>query len=349
MPGVTRPACLRRLVAIGALAAVACWGDPVRADSRAELEKARASFLARNWEDAEVRLRALLDPKSGLRERALISQARMYLGASLLAQGKDAEAKEVFEKLVLDDPTYEPDPLSFPADAINTYIDVRSSLLEQIRAATQEAARLAAERKAREEAEREAQRIWFEKVKAQAAEEKITVRHSRLVACLPFGAGQFQNGDTVLGAMFLGTQVAAVAGTAVTYAMYSYARRREAEELYGENQLSEQWHQRAEEIRLANLGFAGSFLALAVAGIVQANIAFVPEKAEKKKRDLPPLEIPSRRSELERGHAALASDARGDRRPGLVSRSSIAPVVSALPGRDGSPGGVFVGVSGLLF
>jgi tetratricopeptide (TPR) repeat protein len=338
-------------VAIGAIASIACLAGPAHADSRAELEKARASFLARHWQDAEERLRALLDdPKSGLKERALISQARMYLGASLLAQGKKDEAKEVFEKLVLDDPTYEPDPLSFPADAINTYIDVRSSLLEQIRTATQTAARLAAERKAREEAEREAQRIWLEKVKAQAAEEKITVRHSRLVAFLPLGAGQFQNGQPVLGWTFLGTQVAALAGTAVTWGMYSYARHREAEELNGDNQLSEQWHQRAEEIRLANLGFTGAFLVLAAAGIVQANLAFVPESAEKKKRDLPPLELPPRRSELERGRAPLEPDARGDdRRPALVSRSSIAPSVSALPGRDGSPGGVFVGVRGLLF
>src|SRR5262249_8084311 len=159
--------------------------------------------------DAEERLLTLLDPKSGLKERSLISQARMYLGASLLAQGKKDEAKDTFEKLVLDDPTFEPDPLSFPSDAINTFIDVRSSLLEQIRNAQQTAARLAAEKKAREEAEREKQRVWLEKVKAQAAEEKITVRHSRIVASLPFGAGQFQNGQPWLGWAFLGTEVAA--------------------------------------------------------------------------------------------------------------------------------------------
>ena len=35
-------------------------------------------------------------------------------------------------------------------------------------------------------------RLGVELVKAQAQEEKITVRNSRLVACLPFGAGQFQ-------------------------------------------------------------------------------------------------------------------------------------------------------------
>lgn len=314
-------------------------GSPARADARAELEKARASFLARNWADAEERLRVILDPKSGLKERSLISQARMYLGASLLLQGKKDDATDVFEKLVLDDPTFEPDPLSFPSEAINTFIDVRSSLLEQIRNAQQTAARLAAEKKAREVAEREAQRVWLEKVKAQASEEKITVRHNRVVASLPFGAGQFQNGQPALGWVFLGTEVAAVAGTAVTYGMYLYARSRENEELRrpgGDvNRLVSQYHQRAEDLRIVNLGFAGAFVAIAAIGIVQAHLAFVPETAEKKKRELPPLGLrPSSSRETARTALPL---------------SGIAPIVSPLTGTDGTPNGVFLGVSGLAF
>jgi tetratricopeptide (TPR) repeat protein len=295
-----------------------------RADSRAELEKARASFLARNWTEAEDRLRTLLDPnsKNGLKERPLISQARMYLGATMLVQGRKDEAKEAFEKLVLDDPTFEPDPLSFPGEAINTFIDVRGSLLEQIKAATQNAARLAAEKKAKEEAEREAQRVWLEKVKAQAGEEKITVRHSRIVASLPFGVGQFQNGQQIAGFFFLSTEVLSLAGTVVTYAMFRYARDREAEELSGFNQLSAQWHQRAEDLRLVNLGFAGGFLLLTAAGILQANLAYVPEAAETKKRDLPPL-----------GGGARSAKA-----------FRVMPMAAPLPG-----GGGFVGVQGFAF
>jgi len=304
---------LRALV--GAL--VVCFATRTAfADARAELEKARASFLARNWSDAEERLRALLDPRTGtLKERPLISQARMYLGATLLSLGKKEEAKETFEKLVLDDPTFDPDPLSFPSEAINTFIDVRSSLLEQIKTASQNAARLAEERRAREEAEREAQRIWLERVKAQAAEEKITVRNSRIVASLPFGAGQFQNGQPLLGGVLLGAQAVAVGGTIVTYAMYRYARERENAELSGTDRLAPQWHQRAEDLRIANLGFAIGLVGTAALGIVQAHVAFVPERAEKKPRPLPP-----------------------------VPRVGLAPTVSLLPGR-----GLFVGVQGLTF
>jgi hypothetical protein len=312
----------RPLLALAAFVTLTVASGHSFADGRAELEKARASFLARNWADAEERLRVLLDPNTGLKERALISEARMYLGASLLIRGKRDEAKETFEKLVLDDPGFEPDPLSFPGDAINTFIDVRSSLLEQIKTAMQNAARLAAERRAREDAEREAQRVWLEKVKAQAAEEKITVRHNRIVASLPFGAGQFQNRQPVLGFVLLGAQVAAIAGTGVTWLMYRYARERENEVSIGPNRdgfgdtngLAAQYHQNADDLRIVNLSFVAAFGAIAGIGILQAHLAYVPETAEKKPRALPAV------GRLDAPHRW------------------VIPILSPLPGRDGGWG-----------
>jgi tetratricopeptide (TPR) repeat protein len=260
------------------------------ADPRADFEKARAAFTARNWTEAEDKFRTLLDARSGLKERSLISQSRMYLGAALLQQGKKDEAKEVFEKLAVEDPTFELDPLSYPGPAIDMYIDVRSSMLEQIRIDQQNKAQLAKEKKAAEEAERAAQREWLEKVKKQAAEEKITVKHSRLIAALPFGIGQFQNRDPVLGWIFLGAEVAAITGTAITFGMYNYARGRADEEKNGSNQLTPQWLNRAEDIRVVNLGFTIGLIGAAAVGITQAQIAFTPEAAVTKPRDLPPLE-----------------------------------------------------------
>lgn len=281
---------LRRGLA-GLLFGVLTFGaTPAFADGRAELEKARASYLARNWSEAEERARALVDPASGLKDRALVSQARMILGAALIAQGKKDAAVEVFEKLVLDDSTFEPDPLSYPSDVINSFIDTRAQLAERIKNQAVTLAKLEAERKAREEAEREKQRRWLELVKAQAQEEKITVRNSRLVACLPFGVGQFQNEQPVLGWIFLGTEAALVVGTAITLPMHSYARSRR--EHYVDTQdldLAVQWDQRADQIQVANLILVGSFAAVAGVGILQANINFQPTRDERKKRDLPPV------------------------------------------------------------
>jgi hypothetical protein len=287
------------------------------ADGRAELEKARAAYLARNYVEAEERLRALVDPKTGLREPGLLSQARMNLGAVLLAQGKKEAAQEVFERLILEDSSYEPDPLSFPGEVINMFIDIRAQLRERIKAAAENAARLEAERRAREAAEKKAREEWQKKVEKMASEEIITSRHSRLVACLPFGAGQFQNGQPVLGWILLGTQAAAVAGTLVTWPMYRYARTRQKEEIdppnFDKDGKAAGYQQRADDLEVANWIFAGSFVAIAAVGIVQANLVFKSETTEVKKRDLPAV-------------------------------SKITPTITATPG-----GGVFVGLTGATF
>jgi len=280
----------RSILAASAFAALTLVAGVARADPRAELEKGRAAYLARNWTEAEERLRVLVDPASGPKDRGIVSQARMYLGASLLSQGKKDAAADVFEKLVLEDPMFEPDPLSFPGEVVNTFIDTRAELAERIKNAAITAAKLESERKAREEAEREKQRIWFEKVKAQAQDEKITVRNSRLVASLPFGAGQFQNRQPVLGWTFLAVESALAIGTVITLPMYLYARDREsALRDVNDVRTADQWHERADDIQIANLGLAGAFAAVAVVGIVQANVAFTPEREERKTRELPPL------------------------------------------------------------
>src|SRR5262249_30143450 len=154
------------------------------------------------------------------------------------------------------DSNFEPDPLGFPGDAIDLFIDVRSAMLEQIKIAQLTQARLAAEKKARDDAEREAQRVWMEKVKAQAGEEAITVKPSRVVAAIPFGVGQFQNNQPLLGWIFLGGEVAALAGTVVTFGMERYANNRK-NETYGDGTgRSPQWQNRAIDIQTANFGIA---------------------------------------------------------------------------------------------
>jgi tetratricopeptide (TPR) repeat protein len=300
---------LRRLTFAAVFAVVALGGRAASAQGRVDVEKARAAYLARNYAEAEERLRPLVDPKTGLKELSLLSQARMVLGAVLLAQGKREPAIEVFEKMILGDPAFEPDPLSFSSDVINTFFDVRAQLQEKIRQAAQDSARLEAERRARAEEERRKQEDWLATVKQMAQEEKITVRNSRLVAFLPLGVGQFQNRDPVLGWTFLVSEAALVVGMGITIPMYAYHRDR-AEEVARANDFrtAQLYQDRADNIRTVNLSFVGAFAAIAITGVVQANLTYVPEVVETKKRELPPV-------------------------------SSIKPVISPL----------FVGVSGTLF
>lgn len=279
-----------RILLVAAFAFVVLGARTASAQGRVDVEKARAAYLARNYSEAEDRLRALVDPKTGLKELSLLSQARMYLAAVLLAQGKRDAAVEAFEKMILEDPAFEPDPLSFPGDVINTFYDVRAQLQEKIRQAAQTSARLEAERRAKAEEERRRQEAWLAKVKQMATEEKITVKNNRLVAFLPFGAGQLQNGDPVLGWTFLISESVLVIGTGITTGMYAYHRGR-AEDVARtfDFRTAQLYQDRADNIRTVNLSFVGAFAALAITGVVQANLAYVPETVETKKRELPPV------------------------------------------------------------
>ncbi len=279
---------MRRFLAASAFALVVLGGRAASAQGRVDVEKARAAYLARNYAEAEERLRALVDPKTGLKDISLLSQARMYLAAVLLAQGKREPGAEAFEKLILEDPAFEPDPLSFPGDVINTFFDVRVQLQERIRQAAQNSARLEAEKRARAEEERRKQEAWLATVKQLASEEKITVHNRRVVALLPFGAGQFQNREPVLGWMFLVSESALVLGTMITVPLFIYADGRkngQGANLEGKAQL---YKERADTIYTVNLSLVGAFAAVAITGIVQANLAYVPEISETKKRELPP-------------------------------------------------------------
>lgn len=315
----------RLVSAAFALAVLVFASAPAWAQGRADLEKARAAYLARNYTEAEERLRTLVDPTSGTKERVVLSQGRMYLGATLLAQGKREPAEDVFEKLILEDPAYEPDPLGFPAEVVNTFIDTRVQLQERLKAAAQTAAKLEAERRAREEADRRAREAWLEKVKEQASEERVTVRNERLVACMPFGAGQFQNRQPVLGWTFLGVESGLFVATAVTWGMGLYWRDRAREDArqIGLVSYADELQHRADVLRTWNLGLGGALAVVAAVGIVQANVAFVPEFDEKHKRALPPL------------HAK-------------TTPTRLVPWVAPLAGRETGPG-VMVGATGLSF
>lgn len=293
------------------------------AQGRVEIEKARAAYLARNYADAEQRLKFLVDPRTGFKEPGLLSQARMYLAATYLAQGKRPAAIETLEKLVLEDPTFEPDPLSFPGEVINTFIDVRANLQERLRQAAQNAARLEAERKQREVAERARQEEWLRQVKEMAQEEKITIKNQRLVAFVPFGAGQFQNHQPALGWLFLTSEAALAAAASITVPMYSYAIHRQNEERASGDidQKAQLYRDRATDIRIVNLSLIGALAAVAITGVVQANVAFVDSFTETKKRPLPSL--------------------------GPVSR--IAPVVSPIATEGAGQSGLYFGVTGTLF
>ena len=261
-----------------------------RADEQSDLDKVRAAYLAHQYDDADLRLRSLLDPTHGTHDAAVITQARMYLGAVLLAKGKGEQAGAIFERLLLDDPQFEPDPLSFPTDVIDLFIDTRARLRDRLNAQAQERARFEAQARAREEEKkrREIERVaMLEKL---AAEETVTSVHSRWLALVPFGVGQFQNGKKTLGWIFLASESALVLGTAVTVPLYLIdVQNRDSAYAAGDRSAATAYLSDAQTVRIVNLALVGGLAITAVAGIVEAELDYVPTVVESRPRSVPPL------------------------------------------------------------
>ncbi|NOU28828.1 MAG: hypothetical protein HOO96_13060 [Polyangiaceae bacterium] len=272
---------------LGLLASAPAWA----ASDMAEFEKARAAYVSKNYEDCETRLHALLDPDNPrLKDPVLIGQARMYYGAALVQRGKNAEAQKTFEALLLGDPQYDPDPLTFSGPVLEVFYDTRQQLRERLAAKAQEDARKAAEKRAQEEEEKKKEAARVKRLMELATEEHITSRSSRFVASLPFGIGQFQNRQPALGFILLGAEAALVLGAVVTIPMRIDADdSANAELLRGNATKANDYHTRALNITYANWAFVGAFAFTAAVGILQAHISFVPEFRERRTRPLPPL------------------------------------------------------------
>jgi len=280
-----------RNLAIAAALGCACMlqARGASAQQQGEFEKGRAAYATKNYADADRRFRAMLDPETGVvRDPALVTEARMYWAASLFALDRKPEAAVLIEKLLLAMPEYEPDPLRFPQDFINFFIDTRTAIIDKINAAKAAAAKAAKEAHDKEVADR----VRFEKrlalLESMASQEIAIERHSRLFALLPFGAGQFQNGHSVLGWGFLGTEAGLFAAASITFPVYRIQLNNASDAFaQGQRTQADQWLSRATATRTANLVLWGAFAATAIAGVVQAELAFVPETTETRQRAIP--------------------------------------------------------------
>jgi hypothetical protein len=265
------------------------------ADPLGDLEKGYSAFAAHKYKDAEARLRALalLDSRaSELKDPDIAADARMYLGSVLVAEGQKEEASAVFEKLLKDKPDYEPDRLRVPLEAIDTFIDVKTRLRSELD-------RLQAERVQREQADKAkaealkqkaAQRLaMLEKL---ASEEVVVRQNSRWKAILPFGVGQFQNGQTDLGWVFLSGEGLLAVGSLVAAVVSVYESGQWRDAVARKDDFGAPfYHSYAVNAALGGDFLAGGFFLAAIVGAIHAEITFVPERVSVRPRAVPALSL----------------------------------------------------------
>ncbi len=292
----------------------------VPANGLISLELARSSYEAGQYGDCARLLSrqfAVRGPSS-FSDAGARDEARHYAFACAFLSHDDALGARQVREALTDNPAIgNPDPLVFRPAIVARFIELRYELSEALASAAEaahEAERARAAERERERAER-ARRLA--ELKRLASEQVVVRKNERWLAAVPFGVGQFQNGDRGLGWLFLTSEVALGASALVAVVVEL--------ELHGQ-----QSHAKAPDVTTLNDDLRAArtvqtvggwgLLGVAALGILQAELGFVPEVRE-----------PSRRRELPASLEQLGDEA-------------DAPEVSVLPLLEVAPGGGWLGV-----
>jgi hypothetical protein len=252
----------------------------------AAVARATAFYEAGEYEGCANAFGALLDDatQSASLSRRAIEQARVYRAACLIAQGRIDLADDEFRVAVRENPQMAvPNVIVFPPAVIERFVVVRTGMLEEIRRAEAERARVASEAALAAERRAAAERARVAELERLAGQETLIVRNSRWLASVPFGVGQLQNRQVVLGSIFLVTETLLLATTitAVTIELSLHSQANGGRSLSSDPAKAQAEKDALNQsLRTANtvaLASTGALLGVAILGIVEANLSFTPE------------------------------------------------------------------------
>jgi tetratricopeptide (TPR) repeat protein len=260
------------LIALAAAAVALAIPAVLAADEFDDFTKARNAYEGGEYQAAVERFTALLAAEP--RNPVIVNESLKLLGVSYLFVGDPAAAEAALLKLLTLSPDFELDPMLFPIEVIDFFTDVKARNDERLAAL---ARARATEEEARRKAEEKHRLAEIEKLKRNVYLERSTEKRSWLVALLPLGAGQFQNGEPVKGALFLGGEVLLGAAAATTFGLHESLRDRAAEPF--ESAEDRESYERLEQgLRIANQVSLGALAAVAVAGIIDSAVRFERER-----------------------------------------------------------------------
>ncbi len=222
------------------------------------MDFAQNAYVYGDYEAVIRTITPLVDPDIQL--VGIDAQARAWelLGLAHLFLKHEEQARAAFTRLIKLDPERRLDPLVVPPAAIAFFEGIRASLAEELQREREEFVR-------RQKEEEERRRL------ANTVEvQKEIRRNSRLVAAMPFGIGQFQNGDAALGAAFLAGELAAI-GLSVGFFLAVEDLRQPS------GRIARDDIGRAESLQTAQVVSGGAAVGLMVLGAAQALWSFREE------------------------------------------------------------------------
>jgi hypothetical protein len=263
------------LIALLTLAAIAQTGAP-----SAEYERGRAAYDRAEYARTIEILRPLLYPEIRLETEGQVVSAHRMLGVAHLFEKQNDLAAQEFRKLLQLRPDYQFDVRLDPPQVVDFFNGV-------VRDYEAELARIDRRRK---DAEREEKRQRDALARARNGPtivEKRYLRNSFSINFIPFGAGQFQNGQRRKGWAFLASE-SALAGVSVgafvtNFALYGFRPRLPcATPAMGEPVMTPCTKDRTDQRRShtltqVQLVSGGLFFAVAAWGIADAILNYKPE------------------------------------------------------------------------
>jgi hypothetical protein len=194
---------VRRALTSLALALALCHGRAAQATPGQELEQARQEFRSARYADSIIVLSGLLYPQSRLADPAQLAEAHLLLGVAYFETGRLEPASRELESALFLDSTLTMDPNLFSPEAVKFFDKEKEELA----------------RKARDDAERARLAHEAQRLRQALANMVVLEKRRYFVNFIPFGAGQFQNGERGKGVFFFVSQ-AALGGASVS--LYAY-------------------------------------------------------------------------------------------------------------------------------
>jgi tetratricopeptide (TPR) repeat protein len=258
--------------ALIALALVACFalGDArlALASPTEDLAEARAVFRRGDYDQAIPLLSSLLYPHSRLARQADLAEAHLLLGVAYYETGRAAPAEREFEEALFVDPELTIDGIF--SDEVARFFRRTKEAIER-RRQEEERLRLLAE-------ERDTYRRALENM-------YVVEKRNYFVNFVPFGAGQFQNGQTEKGVAFAVSQ-GLLGGTS----MAMYAIQQLQYNPYRPEQVDT-----INRLRLVQLSTGGLCLAIMAWGVIDALANYEPTIERRPDENLLPDDFPGLR------------------------------------------------------
>lgn len=296
------PSCLRdvsrRSIALLAglvgLSALLVSSDAQAADQY-PFELAKTRWANQEYEEACDRFRDMLEEslppcsttdeaKCRLTEPVFIENARAFFAACRHMDGDPAEVEKQIELVLRANLRFVPSA-DLPTEVLDLFEKKRLELEDELRdQAIQEQEDKIKKQKAENEAIN-AHLAYVRELEQSAGSETVHDDNSRLVAAIPFGVGQFQNGDVGLGVVFAASQLIAGGASIVTALLHTDLAADGV--AAGSSGDSAELNSDLDNLALANRISFTVWALSTVVGIAEAQIFFEDGEVTQKKRPLP--------------------------------------------------------------